>query len=85
MVVFLTPSLTYLYANTVIEINFWEMFFSIIKIVILPLLIGFSLKHFSPQTALVPAIFATWCVITASLLARYWGREAAPFRLKHET
>ncbi|MBL7076342.1 MAG: bile acid:sodium symporter family protein [Kiritimatiellae bacterium] len=164
----LTPALTYLYANTVIQIDFWAMFLSIIKIVILPLLIGFALKHwfrkqierihdvfpalstvciavicgmvvalnqsklssltlavfgaivlhnllgylggygagklyrfdkrmtrtlsvevgmqnaglgavlaithFSPETALVPALFATWCVITASLLARYWGR-----------
>ncbi len=33
-----------------------------------------AIKHFSPETALVPALFATWCVITASLLARYWGR-----------
>lgn len=165
----LTPSLTYLYANTVIEIDFWQMCLSILKIVILPLLIGFGLKHFfqqkiekihdvfpalsticiaiicgmvvalnqsriasltlivflaifthnllgytggylagrlfrfdlrrrrtlaievgmqnaglgavlaithfSPETALVPAIFATWCVITASLLARFWGRD----------
>lgn len=23
------------------------------------------------------AIFATWCVVTASLLARFWGRKAA--------
>lgn len=167
----LTPSLTYLYANTVIEIDFWQMCLSILKIVIMPLLIGFGLKHFlqqkiekihdvfpaistlciaiicgmvvalnqsriesltlilflaifthnllgytggylagrlfrfdlrrrrtlsievgmqnaglgavlaithfSPETALVPAIFATWCVITASLLARYWGRDSA--------
>ncbi len=167
----LTPSLTYLYANTVIDINFLDMCLTILKIVILPLLIGFGLKHFfqkqidkvhdvfpalstlciavicgmvvalnqskiasltlivflaifthnllgytggylagrlfrfdlrrrrtlaievgmqnaglgavlaithfSPETALVPAIFATWCVITASLLARYWGRGSA--------
>ncbi len=160
----LTPALTYLYANAVIQIDFGAMCLSILKIVILPLLIGFALKHgfrtrierihnvfpalsticiavialnqsrlsaltfaifaaiflhnllgyvggygagmlyrfdrrmtrtlavevgmqnaglgavlaikhFSPQTALVPALFATWCVITASLLARYWARE----------
>ena len=167
----LTPTLTYLYANTVIHIDFLAMLLSILKIVILPLLIGFGLKHyfkkkierihdwfpalstlciavicgmvvalnqsritsltwvlflaifihnllgyaggylggmllrfdkrrkrtlsievgmqnaglgavlaithFSPETALVPAIFATWCVITASLLARFWGRQKA--------
>lgn len=167
----LTPTLTYLYASTVIHIDFLAMLLSILKIVILPLLIGFGLKHyfqeqidrlhdwfpalstlciavicgmvvalnqsriasltgvlflaifihnllgyaggylggmllrfdrrrrrtlsievgmqnaglgavlavthFSPETALVPAIFATWCVVTASLLARFWGREKA--------
>lgn len=166
----LTPALTYLYASTVIHIDYVAMLMSILKIVILPLLIGFGLKHyfkqrierihdvfpalstlciaiicgmvvalnqskmasltlivfvaifthnllgyaggylggmllrfdlrrrrtlsievgmqnaglgavlaikhFSPETALIPAIFATWCVITASLLARYWGRQA---------
>jgi BASS family bile acid:Na+ symporter len=166
----LTPALTFLYASTVIQIDFVAMLLSILKIVILPLLIGFglkhffqkqierihdwfpalsalciaiicgmvvalnqskiasltlivfvaifihnllgyaggylggkllrfdlrrrrtlsievgmqnaglgavlALKHFSPETALIPAIFATWCVITASLLARYWGRQA---------
>jgi len=166
----LTPALTYLYAHTVIEIPFWNMFLTIIKIVILPLLIGFALKHFfreriermhdlfpafsticiavicgmvvalnqekiasltiavflavfthnllgylggyaagrlfrfdrkrartlsvevgmqnaglgavlavahfSAETALIPALFATWCVITASMLAQVWcGRR----------
>jgi predicted Na+-dependent transporter len=33
-----------------------------------------ALSHFSSETAIIPALFATWCVITASLLARYWGR-----------
>ena len=32
-----------------------------------------ALKHFSPETALVPALFATWCVITASVLAEVWA------------
>ena len=35
-----------------------------------------AITHFSPQTALIPAIFATWCVVTASLLARVWARES---------
>jgi BASS family bile acid:Na+ symporter len=165
----LTPALTYLYASTVIQIDFLSMLLSILRIVILPLLIGFGLKHwfrpkiekmhdlfpalstlciavicgmvvalnqsrmasvtallflaivlhnllgyaggylggmllrfdlrrrrtlsievgmqnaglgavlavthFSAETALVPALFATWCVITASMLARFWGRQ----------
>ncbi len=163
----LTPALTYLYMHAVIEIHFWAMFLSIIKIVIAPLLIGLLLKHFfrevitrihdlfpalstlcialicgmivalnrdtiaalsiivfagvflhnlagygggylagklfrfdqrrartlavevgmqnaglgavlavkhfAPETAIMPAVFATWCVVTASCLARYWN------------
>ena len=166
----LTPAITYFYAHTIVNVKFWPMFFSIIKMVIIPLLIGFSLKHyfkntveqfshifpafstlfiaiicglivalnrdyimqvsavifaavvihnfagliggygagtlyrfsnkkrrtlslevgmqnaglgavlalklFSPRVALVPALFATWCVITASILAEVWSRSA---------
>lgn len=166
----LTPAFTYLYARSYIAIPFWPMFFSIINMVILPLIIGIiirrlfsdkiekiqelfpalsslfiaficglvvalnrpiianlsgiifvavflhnffglilgymagilyrfdvkrcrtlafevgmqnaglgavlSLKLFSPQAALPNALFATWCIITASLLAEYWGHRA---------
>jgi len=166
----LTPALTYLYASTVIHIDYLKMVISTVQLVILPLLIGFglkhffrtqverlhdwfpalstlciaiicgtivalnqpsivsltllvfaaifmhnllgyaggylggmllrfdlrrrrtlcievgmqnaglgavlALKHFAPETALIPALFATWCVITASLLARYWSRQS---------
>jgi len=167
----LTPAFTYIFARTFIEIKFWPMFFSIIRMVILPLLLGLgvkhyfrgsvekitkvfpamsalfiaficglvvalnrdylatlslvifvavalhnflgltlgygagvlygfdekrrrtlaievgmqnaglgavlALKHFSNQTALPNALFATWCVITASVLAEVWGSERA--------
>lgn len=33
-----------------------------------------ALKHFGSETALIPAAFATWCVITASILAEIWSR-----------
>ena len=42
----LTPVLTYLYAHTIIEVPFLKMFLLIIKIVILPLCIGFILRYF---------------------------------------
>jgi BASS family bile acid:Na+ symporter len=165
----LTPALTFIYAHTIIAIPFWQMFMSIIKMVILPLVIGFilkhflqkhlekwsylfpafstvfialicgmvvalnrdyiialttilflavflhnffglvcgyaisvfygfdqrrrrtlsievgmqnaglgavlALKHFSYQSALMPAVFATWCVITASILAEIWAKQ----------
>lgn len=32
-----------------------------------------ALKLFSDETAIVPAIFAIWCVITASILAEIWS------------
>jgi len=34
-----------------------------------------ALKHFSLQAALPNALFAIWCVITASVLAEYWARR----------
>jgi len=35
-----------------------------------------SLKHFSSQSAIPNALFATWCIITASLLAELWARTS---------
>lgn len=34
-----------------------------------------ALKHFSAAAALPSALFATWCVITASVLAGIWGNK----------
>jgi len=36
-----------------------------------------ALKHFSAQTALPNALFATWCVVTAAVLAEIWSRRHA--------
>jgi len=33
-----------------------------------------SIKHFSSESAIPNVLFATWCIITASLLARFWTR-----------
>ena len=164
----LTPSFIYIFAHKIIKINFFEMFLSIIKMVILPLILGLfikakfkkiekinkffpafssifiaficglvvalnkdylknitgliflaiflhnlgglilgylsskvygfdkkrsrtlsievgmqnaglgavlAFKHFSSEVAIVPAFFATWCIITASILARFWKRR----------
>ena len=43
---FLTPLLTYLYAGQKVEVNMLSMFFSIIKVVIIPILLGFVINHF---------------------------------------
>ena len=34
-----------------------------------------ALKHFTPETALPSALFATWCVVTASILSEFWSRS----------
>lgn len=165
----LTPLFTYIFASSFIKINFWKMFFSILRMVVIPVILGLtikswlkekikniinifpafstifigficglvvalnkeyikqmswlillsalilniwgltlgylagkiykldesrrrtlsievgmqnaglgavlSLKHFSNQTAIPSAIFATLCVITASVLAKIWSKR----------
>jgi len=165
----LTPFFTYIFAHTFIQIKFWQMFFSIIKMVILPLILGMgtryifgkriekiskifpafssifiaficglvvalnrdylknitgiiflvvflhnffglllgylaaklyhfdkkrcrtlsievgmqnaglgavlALKHFSSSSAIPNALFASWCIITASILAKIWAKR----------
>jgi BASS family bile acid:Na+ symporter len=34
-----------------------------------------ALKHFSAEAALPSAFFATWCIITASVLAAVWSKQ----------
>lgn len=36
-----------------------------------------ALKHFSAQTALPNALFATWCIVTASILAEIWAGRSS--------
>ena len=165
----LTPFFTYIFASSFIKINFWQMFFSILRMVVIPVILGLtiksllkekikniinifpafstifiaficglvvalnkdfikqmsflillaaivlniwglilgylagyiykldesrrrtlaievgmqnaglgavlSLKHFSNKTAIPSAIFATLCVITASILAKIWSKK----------
>jgi len=35
-----------------------------------------ALKHFSSRSAIPNALFATWCIITASILAEIWSRRS---------
>ncbi len=165
----LTPFFTYIYASNFIKIDFWKMFFNILKMVVIPVIIGLfiktklkhivqsfvnvfpalsslfiaficglvvalnknsisltiwtviiavsllnfwglvlgyllgviynlpesqkrtlaievgmqnaglgavlSLKHFSAEAALPSSLFATFCVITASILAKIWSKK----------
>lgn len=165
----LTPMFTYIYASSFIKVEFWKMFLSILKMVVIPVILGLlikskfkekiknfvnifpamstlfiaficglvvalnknsinksslavvlavaflnffglffgylaatvyrlpkmqkrtlaievgmqnaglgavlSLKHFTDETAIPSALFATFCVITASILAKIWSKK----------
>ena len=43
---FLTPLLTYLYAGEKVDVNIVSMFLSIVKVVIVPIVLGFVINHF---------------------------------------
>ena len=43
---FLTPLLTYLYAGEKVDVNMVSMFLSIVKVVIVPIVLGFVINHF---------------------------------------
>jgi len=54
----LTPLFTYIFGRTFIEIKFWDMFFSIIKMVIVPLILGLWVKHiFKEKIAKISNVF----------------------------
>ncbi|MEN3013524.1 MAG: bile acid:sodium symporter family protein [Endomicrobiia bacterium] len=42
---FLTPLFTYIYASSFIRIEFWKMFFSILKMVVIPVILGLIIKN----------------------------------------
>jgi len=69
----LTPGLTFLLARSTLKIHFWEMFFSVIYMVILPLLLGFAVRHFFKKrvekiAAVFPAISVTFIIFICSLV-----------------
>lgn len=46
---FLTPAITWLMAGTFVHVDAMSMFFSIVQVVILPILAGFAIQHFCPR------------------------------------
>jgi len=36
-----------------------------------------AIKHFSPESAIPNALFATWCIVTAAILAEIWRKKPA--------
>ena len=69
----LTPGLTFLLARTDIDVNFWAMMFSVMKMVILPLLLGFLVRHILKEKIekvlkIFPAISVTFIIFICCLV-----------------
>ncbi len=69
----LTPGLTYLLAGSLLKVNFWAMVISVLKMVIVPLLLGFGVRHFLREKIekilpVFPAISVTFIIFICSLV-----------------
>jgi len=69
----LTPGLTFVLARARLEVPFWEMVGSVIKMVIVPLFIGFGVRHYFKEkaekiSAIFPAISVTFIIFICSLV-----------------
>jgi BASS family bile acid:Na+ symporter len=69
----LTPGLTFLLAGSMLEVDFWAMVASVIKMVILPLLVGFGVRHYFKEKMekvlkIFPAISVTFIIFICSLV-----------------
>jgi len=69
----LTPGLTFLLARSRLEIAFWPMVFDVIGMVIVPLFIGFGVRHYFKKYVerilpIFPAISVTFIIFICSLV-----------------
>jgi len=69
----LTPGLTFVLAGSMLKVSFWKMVLYIIKIVIVPLFIGFGVRHYFKEKiekvlAIFPAISVTFIIFICSLV-----------------
>jgi BASS family bile acid:Na+ symporter len=69
----LTPGLTYLLASSSMDISFWAMVADIMIMVIIPLLIGFAVRHFFTKGVekilpIFPAISVTFIIFICSFV-----------------
>lgn len=69
----ITPGLTKILAGAVMEVAFWPMFFSVIKMVIIPLGIGFCVRSVLKEKIdraiqIFPAISVTFIIFICSLV-----------------
>ncbi|MCM8827373.1 MAG: bile acid:sodium symporter family protein [Candidatus Omnitrophica bacterium] len=69
----LTPTFVYIFAHSIIQIKFLEMFFSIIRMVIFPLISGMMLRHFLKERikrikSLFPALSCVFIAFICGLV-----------------
>lgn len=69
----LTPGLTFILAGSVLKVPFWEMVLSVIKMVIVPLFVGFGVRHYFKEKIekvlpIFPAISVTFIIFICSLV-----------------
>ncbi|MFB0552054.1 MAG: bile acid:sodium symporter family protein, partial [Phycisphaerae bacterium] len=69
----LTPGLTFILARSRLEVPFWEMVFSVVKMVIVPLFVGFGVRHYFKEKIekvlpVFPAISVTFIIFICSLV-----------------
>ncbi|MHC4315646.1 MAG: bile acid:sodium symporter family protein [Planctomycetota bacterium] len=69
----LTPGLTFLLAGSELTVDFWAMVISVLQMVIVPLLLGFGVRHFCKEKIekvlpIFPAISVTFIIFICSLV-----------------
>ncbi len=69
----ITPGLTKLLAGTDMPISFWQMFWEIMFMVILPLMTGFAMRHFFGRVVekikdVFPAVSVTFIIFVCTLV-----------------
>lgn len=69
----LTPGLTFILARSRLEVPFGEMVFSVVKMVIVPLFVGFGVRHYFKEkiekiSEIFPAISVTFIIFICSLV-----------------
>lgn len=69
----LTPSLTYVLANSILEVDFWALLVSVLKMVVIPLILGFWFRHLMRSKIdnvikIFPALSATFIVFICSIV-----------------
>jgi BASS family bile acid:Na+ symporter len=69
----LTPGLTYILAGSILHVPFWKMVLQVVLTVIVPLFVGFGVRHYFREKiekvlAIFPAISVTFIIFICSLV-----------------